>query len=539
VGLEYWLKEPQVPPLRCAPGETKLQPPDFEWVGRRPRETPVGMTILLYPQELQREILAPATKLSSRPERTRISYFAPLARATSAALLRESRMVLINATSLLADIVSRWGWFFAFRSLLASRAVYELGRSARLKTPILIACFSLSICFGSVFAVSQTFSFQFLQKPGPYPVGLKIVNQYDRSRAYPATPQNLSKSSVGDDARPLQTLIWYPSLRSTGKPMTVGNYAQLADTEIHFDATHPEQNRWRSLLKTSFGIPLWAVRDAKPAKGHYPVLIYAPSDSSVSWENADLCEYLASHGYVILASPSMGVSTRDMTDDLDGINAQARDISFLITYAKTLPEADLSRVAVVSWSWGGASSLFAAARDPRIDALVSMDGSMRYYPGLVKRAGDIHPERMIIPLLFFTAENANFLENPDKDYNGPPADKVGPNVLNAWIHGDLLTVNMLGMAHPEFSSMFQRRESAQRFAENQVADYGRDDANTSHAWVALYMLNFLNAYLKRDASAKPFLERTPAENGVPKHFMGITFRPAARGSNRSGHSPHS
>jgi pimeloyl-ACP methyl ester carboxylesterase len=394
-----------------------------------------------------------------------------------------------------------------------------------LKTRILIACFSLCICFGSVFAVSQTSSFQFLQNPGPYPVGLKVVDQYDHSRAYPASSKNLSKSSVGDDARPLQILIWYPSLKSTGKPMTVGNYTQLADTEIHFDAPHPEQNRWRSLLKTSSEIPLWAVRDAKAAKGHYPVLIYAPSDSSVSWENADLCEYLASYGYVILASPSMGVSTRDITDDLDGINAQARDISFLITYAKTLPDTDLSQVAVVSWSWGGASSLFAAARDPRIDALVSMDGSMRYYPGLVKMAGDVHPERMTIPLLCFTRNvSLEDLENDD----APPADKVGPNVLNAWIHGDLLTVNMLGMAHPEFSSMFQRREGAQRFAENQVADYERDDANTSHAWVALYTLNFLNAYLKHDASAKAFLERTPTENIVPKHFMGIKFRPAQK-----------
>ena len=81
--------------------------------------------------------------------------------------------------------------------------------------------------------------------------------------------------------------------------------------------------------------------------------------------------------------------------------------------------------------------------------------------------------------------------------------------------------------------MFQRRESAQRFAENQVADYGRDDANTSHAWVALYTLNFLNAYLKHDASAKAFLERTPAENGVPKHFMGKTLRPAQKASTSS------
>jgi len=399
-----------------------------------------------------------------------------------------------------------------------------------LKTRIVTAVLALCICSGSVFAVSQTSSFRFLQKPGPYPVGLRVVDQYDRSRTYPASPKVPSKSSMSENARPLQTLIWYPSLKNTGEPMRIGDYTQLADTEIHFNAPDEKENRWRSLLKTSFDTPLWAVREAEPAKGHYPILIYAPSDSSVSWENADLCEYLASHGYVVLASPSIGVSTRDMTDDLDGINAQVRDISFLITYAKSLPNTDLSDVAVVSWSWGGISSLFASARDPRIDALVEMDGSMRYYPGLVKRTGDVHPERMTIPLLCFTRNVS--LEDLEND-NIPPADKVGPNVLNAWIHGDLLDVNMLGMAHPEFSSMFQRRESAQRFAENQVADYGREDANTSYAWVALYTLNFLDAYLKHDGSAKRLLEKTPAENGVPKHFMSIKFRPAQKPSDAS------
>ncbi|MGA7919563.1 MAG: hypothetical protein WCA38_07805 [Candidatus Acidiferrales bacterium] len=143
-------------------------------------------------------------------------------------------------------------------------------------------------------------------------------------------------------------------------------------------------------------------------------------------------QYLANYGYVILASPSLGVSTRDMTDDLDGINAQAHDISFLITYAKSLPNTDLSQVMVVSWSWGGMSSLVASARDPRIDALVEMDGSMRYYPGLVKRVGDFHLERMGIPLLCFTRNvSLEDLENDDAS----PADKVGPNVLNAWVHG--------------------------------------------------------------------------------------------------------
>ena len=248
------------------------------------------------------------------------------------------------------------------------------------------------------------------------------------------------------------------------------------------------------------------------------------SDSSVSWENADLCEYLASHGYVVLARPSVAVSTRDMTDDLDGINAQALDISFLITYARSLPDTDLSEVAVVRWSWGGISNLFALARDPRIDALAEMDGCMRYCPGLVKRAGDVHPERMSMPLLCFTRNvSLEDLENDDV----PSADKVGPSVVNAWIHGGLLTVNTLGMAHPEFSSIFQRSESAQRFAENQVADYGREDANTSYAWVALCTLSFLDAYLKHDASANGLLEKSPAEKWRSEAFYGCRVSPCA------------
>src|SRR5271163_3683644 len=43
---------------------------------------------------------APLSPLSSRPERTRISYFALLATTTSAALRKESRMQIIKATGL-------------------------------------------------------------------------------------------------------------------------------------------------------------------------------------------------------------------------------------------------------------------------------------------------------------------------------------------------------------------------------------------------------------------------------------------------------
>jgi len=59
----------------------------------------------LYPQQLSPQQLRPGkpdpvTELSSRPERTRISYFAQLATTTCAALFKESRMQIIKATGL-------------------------------------------------------------------------------------------------------------------------------------------------------------------------------------------------------------------------------------------------------------------------------------------------------------------------------------------------------------------------------------------------------------------------------------------------------
>jgi tetratricopeptide (TPR) repeat protein len=369
--------------------------------------------------------------------------------------------------------------------------------------------------------------FQFLEKPGPHGVGLKVVEQYDYSRTYRHSTDDLGKPYQGERARPLQTLIWYPAKRSSAKPMTVGDYGNLMATETSFSKPKlgDDAKEWIAGMAPTLATPLWAVRDAPLESRRFPVVIYAPSFSSMSWENADLCEYLASHGYVVIASPDMGAMTRDMTGDVAGINAQARDISFLIGYSQTLPDTDMSEIAVAGFSWGGISNLFAAARDNRIDALVALDGSMRYSPGLVKQAGDVRPEQMTIPLLFFTSQEGT-LEELER-VSTEKSVSEGPNVLNAWTHGDLITVHMLGLIHAEYSSMYQRNEDVWKgFAEAQQSDYSREDGIAGFAWVARYTLQFLDGYLKHDSSAMTYLKKTPAENGVPRHFMTVNYRPA-------------
>ena len=369
--------------------------------------------------------------------------------------------------------------------------------------------------------------FHFTEPPGPHSVGLKVVEQYDSSRTYRPLTDELGKPTAGERARPLQTLIWYPAEKNGGKAMTVGDYANLAMTETSFGKPDPNTgDGWRKAMTPTLHDAMWAVRDAPLAAGRFPVVIYAPSFGAMSWENADLCEFLASRGYVVVASTALGATGREMTNDLAGINAQARDISFLIGYAATLPDADLSEAAVAGFSWGGIANLFAAARDNRIDALVCLDGSLRYYPGLVVAAGDVHPEQMAIPLIEFT--QGEFTMEDQARYLSDPAKNQGPSVLNAWTHGDLITVHMLGMMHQEFSSMYQRNEDVWKHsADGLKADYGREDGIPGYAWVARYTAEFLDAYLKHDAAALAWLKKTPAENGVPRHFLAANFRAAS------------
>jgi tetratricopeptide (TPR) repeat protein len=399
-----------------------------------------------------------------------------------------------------------------------------------MRSKVLLVAFLL-IAFGAAahaqsapVAVSRDQRFRFMEKPGPDAVGLKVVEQYDFSRGYRSLIDELGKPYQGERARPLQTLIWYPAQKSSGKPMTVGDYGDLLATETTFGKPQlaPDWKQWLDSMKPTLKDSMWAVRDAPLLAGKFPVVIYAPSISSMSWENADLCEYLASHGYVVVASPDMGAAAREVTVGLADINAQAQDISFLIGYAKTLPDTEMSEIAVAGFSWGGISNLFAAARDNRIDALVALDGSMRYFPGLVKAATDVHPEQMTIPMLFFT-QGPTSLERLAR--HTPSKDTDGPNVLNAWTHGDLITVEDIALVHTQHSSMYQRNEDIWKgYLSNHKADYSRADGIVGYAWVARYTLEFLDAYLKHDAQAMAFLKKTPAEVGVPPHMMTVDFR---------------
>lgn len=382
----------------------------------------------------------------------------------------------------------------------------------------------------------------FLVERGPFPVGLKVVDQYDRTRPFQRNHSQEQDSAL-QGPRPLQTLIWYPAEKGSSRQMTVGDYLALTETETSFGT--PEQTQtskeWMSYLAPVKGGPMHAIRDARAKSGQYPLVIYSPSFSSVSWENADLCECLASFGYVVLAAPAMGATTRESTHDLAGAEAQAQDVTFQLSFAQSLPDTDMARAAAVGFSWGGLADLLAAAQDHRIQALVSLDGSERYFPGYVQASGFGNPEHMKIPLLYFE-EGDQSVEA--QDIVTTKFHSQGPSVLNAWKHGDLVTAHMLGLFHAAFYSLSYRNEEIWKteFENLQVADYDYRDCLLQFSWVMRYTRAFLDAYLKSDSRAIGMLKAGPRANGVPKHQMAMSFRaalplasPKRCGETRIGH----
>jgi dienelactone hydrolase len=250
--------------------------------------------------------------------------------------------------------------------------------------------------------------------------------------------------------------------------------------------------------------------DAQPAAGRFPLVVYAPGAGGWGDENADLCEYLASHGYVVVAGPGLGTRAKRSAYTLEDAETGARDVEFVLGHALSMPQVDATRIAALGWSWGGMANVLAAARDDRISAIVSLDGTRE--PAFTK---SIDPRTLTAPWLYVS-------RTPDTipQINKAEIDTTF-SLLNAARFADVYQLTMYPMRHVDFVSRHLRESGAADFDE-----YSQAEVADAYGSVALYVLRFLDAYLKGDASSAAFLHRTPRENGVAVHSMRVDVHDA-------------
>lgn len=394
--------------------------------------------------------------------------------------------------------------------------------------------------------------FKFQLKPGPYAVGFKTVNQYDHSRTfYPG--YDLDGNPVKEHARPIQTSIWYPAdpAKAKGKPrMKLKDYICLMAWELDFPPmTEKKKKETMDLLRDGWGVnedrfnefevQCKAVRGAEAAKGSFPLIVYGPSMNSMSVENEAICEHLASHGYIIVSSPSLGTNRRYLAPLRENAEEQARDMEFLLSYMQTFPNVDKDKVAVMGFSWGAMSNVLMAMRDSRVDAVVSLDGSLKNprhplqatpdeepakpgakpKPAVVKVPAhpDYNPDKLTMPMFFASSK-----EIPDALYKKagipPPKDRSFRFYENLK-YSDRYLFQFHHMTHHNFSSGFIRLLDGDPNLTSPM-----DKINKSHNMMCKYVHMFLDAYLKGDAAALEFMKRTPKENGYTAEYVSKKFK---------------
>lgn len=364
----------------------------------------------------------------------------------------------------------------------------------------------------------QTSQMTFTLKAGAYKVGFRTIRTTDPTRTF-------DEAAGPWRPRPVQIYAWYPA-RPADHSLAM-RYDEYIYRSAH--GTRPARTvptravairRFTNALglfdharlAAELGARTTAFLDAPPVPGRFPVVIYAPGFNAPGFDNSVLAEYLASNGYIVLASSSVGWHQRLMTSDPLGLEAQVRDLELGLSLTSTLPGADPTRVATLGYSWGGLACVLLQLRNPRIRAVVSLEGSIAYDWASFVRSPGPDLSRMDVPFLFL-------------GQTALPADtarKYGIDTTFAFFEGldasRAYRVSFPVLRHPEFSSL------SLRLLAREAGEPDQSTANFGYEQISRFVRAFLDMALSGDSAAAAFFAQDPEGSGMPSGFATIERR---------------
>ncbi|MFC4635551.1 alpha/beta hydrolase [Dokdonia ponticola] len=387
-----------------------------------------------------------------------------------------------------------------------------------------LSILTLLVCLLTHSISSQTSLKDIDLKNGKYTVGFTHYTTIDSTRSYISKPDINAIPSF----RPIPVSIWYPStIHSKNRsPLSVLNYMEILKEEeewehlpnyflldwFYFKNT-PENQQHLTEITTAF-------KDLSPAKGAFPVVIYAPGFEFSSIENFALCELLASHGYIVIASPSRGATSKRYQKPERAIETQARDLEFLIKEISDFPSADMKHVGTMGYSFGGISNILLQMRNPIIKANLSLDGTIRYNPDLLKSTAFYDLKKANIPFMHLAQK-----EIPKaimEQENMPNALNTDFTFYDELTESDAYKIRLHDLSHTYFSTLgvlFAGRDPKQDKSDEQIM--------ASYKIAATYGLQFMNAYLKNEQASLEFIRNTPQENKISTDLISIELKKAA------------
>ncbi|MGP3964770.1 alpha/beta hydrolase family protein [Nonomuraea sp. 3N208] len=217
---------------------------------------------------------------------------------------------------------------------------------------------------------------------GAHPVGTTVLHLTDTSR--PDT------WDLDVQARELKVTLWYPTEQRDGQRAP---YMTPKESELLLKGSGIASAPYDTLSKTRTN----AVQDADPAGRELPLVVLSPGFTKPMSTLTSLAEDLASREYVVagidhtyesyattlsdgrIAECLACGSNSDPGFGAGLVQGRAADVSFVLDQLtskwKHFDLIDRKRIAMVGQSIGGASTVAAMVKDPRIRAGIDMDGT--------------------------------------------------------------------------------------------------------------------------------------------------------------------
>jgi dienelactone hydrolase len=374
--------------------------------------------------------------------------------------------------------------------------------------------------------------------PGPHAVGFRTLWRLDYSRRYNMTFADRTTYATGKAPRPILVNLWYPAkLAATGEPMRHRDYLEIRSSEpplarfsaelVGFNRAVIAQellgkpaagldDREKRLLNEFLDTRTASRRDAPAAGGRFPLVIYHAGHGSSFEDNVVLCEFLASHGYVVLGSAFQRPDGSSF--GVDGKQTSVADMHFLVAYARRLANVDWEHVGVVGHSGGAHAALvFRAQGGCPADAVVSLDTTQDYH-GLT----DTRWEEMTTPVVWNCKNMTGpllMVANPHAFFE--LADSLSGArryyfTIKDLGHNDFIAQGVIGRG------LRDRLRAARPGppSDDEVEEHAQLPAvRSAYEALCVYILHFLDAELKGDAAGKAFLATqyrdTPLAGAAP------------------------
>jgi tetratricopeptide (TPR) repeat protein len=264
---------------------------------------------------------------------------------------------------------------------------------------------------------------------GDYAVGYKTIFTYDRTRngvPYSDWDGNLTNNHKPELGRQFQINVWYPAENGSGDRINYSHYVYLRGRQTDFGASEGQKpsakqtfiEQTQGLGNVTIGVlgstkedftsenldqllelEVYGRLNATPGKGKFPVVIY-PNGGSPAFQSIT-CEYLASHGYVVIAFTPKGRFSSGMEVSTIGLEVAVDDFEFVLGKVSEQPNVDMDKVSIVANAISSSVGAAAISRNDKLKALISLEGGLpsAFEQGLLNESVFYLPENITTPIL--------------------------------------------------------------------------------------------------------------------------------------------